>query len=325
MSDQLKSEPILIVGAGQMGIAYARVLMAMNIPIAVVGRGQISANKFEKETGISCTTGHIHDQINAHRPKPKTAIVAVSAMSLADTAGILLDSGVENILLEKPGGLSIEEVDHVACKAASVKANVRIAYNRRAFASVQTAKRLIEEDGGTLSIKFDFTEASKIIEKLNKPKRELETWFFGNSTHVIDLAFYLAGDPIFLACDVRGSTPWHPAGAIFVGHGETKNGTTLSYHANWHAPGRWGIEVMTRQRKLILQPMEKLRQQRHGSFVEEDILIDDALDKDFKPGLWKQVNDFLKKNPQNPLPDIYDHSKRMRLFECILRGTNTNL
>ena len=49
MSHNIKSEPILLVGAGPMAIEYARILKDADVNYTVVGRGLNSANKFEKE------------------------------------------------------------------------------------------------------------------------------------------------------------------------------------------------------------------------------------------------------------------------------------
>ena len=56
----------------------------------------------------------------------------------------------------------------------------------------------------------------------------------------------------------------------------------FSYQANWNAPGRWGIEILTSQHRLYLRPMEKLQIQNTGSVDISEVEIDDQLDKEFK-------------------------------------------
>jgi len=89
---------------------------------------------------------------------------------------------------------------------------------------------------------------------------------------------------------------WHPSGAVFAGSGVTTGGTPFSYHADWDAPGRWGLEFCTRQHKLILRPMEKLQVMRKGSVQIEYVAAsesDTQLDAEFKPGLYRQVEAFF--------------------------------
>ena len=79
-------------------------------------------------------------------------------------------------------------------------------------------------------------------------------WFICNSTHVVDLAFHLGGQPISLNCSSSGADelPWHPANCRFSGYGETKNGAMLSYFSDWNSAGRWKVELLSRNLKIIL-------------------------------------------------------------------------
>ena len=43
---------------------------------------------------------------------------------------------------------------------------------------------------------------------------------------------------------------------------------------------------MTRQRRFIFRPLEKLQVQKLASVAIEELPLDDRLDKEFKPGLY---------------------------------------
>ncbi len=120
-----------------------------------------------------------------------------------------------------------------------------------------------------------------------------EKWFLGNSTHVVDLAFYLCGVPAEWKCWHAGSLDWHPAAARYCGAGMTDRGVLFSYMADWDAPGRWGLEVLTRKRRFIMRPMENLQITMLGSVQLESVELDDKLDHDFKPGLYRQTAAFI--------------------------------
>ena len=118
-----------------------------------------------------------------------------------------------------------------------------------------------EEEGGITSIDFEFTEWSFQISKLKKNVEIKNHWFLGNSTHVIDLAFYLVGLPKeeSFCTYIDGKLNWHESGARYCGAGISQKGIILSYHADWTSPGRWGLEINTSQSRYILRPLEKLQ------------------------------------------------------------------
>ncbi|MEY2828832.1 MAG: hypothetical protein RIQ33_690, partial [Bacteroidota bacterium] len=206
----------------------------------------------------------------------------------------LIENNFKTILVEKPGGLNGADIQAVSNLATEKNATVLLAYNRRFYASVLAAEKYIHEDGGLTSMHFEFTEWSHVIEPLQKAEGVKENWFLGNSTHVVDLAFYLGGNAKEISCYKSGSLAWHPSGAAFAGSGITDKNVLFTYNANWNAPGRWGVELMTNNYRIILKPLEKLQIQKKGSVAIEEILIDDTLDKDFKPGLYLQTQLFLQ-------------------------------
>lgn len=284
----------MLIGAGNMAVEYAKVFIKMERPFIVIGRGSESARRFTQQTGVPVLTGEMKDILIQLDEIPSTAIVAVSLESLAEVTIELIRRGVERILVEKPAGLTPEEIDRVAQVANHYEAKVFVAYNRRFYASVMYLAHAIELDGGVASFHFEFTEWSHVVVRLDKPKNVLANWFYANSTHVLDLAFYLGGKPSAIATFKAGALEWHPDGSIFSGAGVTERGALFSYHSNWESVGRWGVEILTRKRKYILRPLEKVRVQEIGSLEDKEVEIDDRLDKMFKPGLYKQTETFLE-------------------------------
>ena len=117
-------------------------------------------------------------------------------------------------------------------------------------------------------------------------KREVakENWFMVNSTHVVDMAFLLGGFPKELESYTAGDCDWHPDSAVFAGSGVSEYGALFSYQANWLAPGRWSVEILTLNNRLVFRPLEKLQVQKPKSVAIEFVDIDDQLDVEFKPG-----------------------------------------
>jgi len=314
---------VLLVGAGGMARAYAAVLASMDVTPRVLGRGSASAAAFEAATGLTPGTGDLRTQLEDVDPNA-VAIVTVNAHALAEVTTTLMEHGIKRLLVEKPAALDLEEMASLQSVATAVGAEVYVAYNRRFLSSVIEADRLIALDDGIVSVKFDFSEPVRKIGALGKPERELSTWFYGNSTHVIDLAFHFFGRPDTLEAHIaaQGGVDWHPQAGVFTGFGSGENGATIAWHSNWVSPGRWGIEVLTRERRIIMQPLEKLRIQTHDSFAEVDHVIDDTCDQNFKPGLLRQTTAFLTGGDKQRLVSLEAHGANMAFYEAIRNGTS---
>lgn len=284
---------VWLIGSGTMSQSYAAVLRALSAETVVVGRGEPSAQQFQQACGLPVVTGGLRAFLAGPPVIADAAIVSVGVEALAETTEQLLDHGVKNILVEKPCALDSESLTKLRILARARRARVCIGYNRRFFASTLKVQELAAQDGGILSCFFEFTEWGHEIETLTKGPGVKERWLLSNSSHVIDLAFHLIGAPAELHAITRGTLPWHPSASVFVGSGLSERAVPFAYHANWGAPGRWGLEVLTSNMRLVLRPMESVQAMRKGSVAIESVPIDDALDKQFKPGLYRQVSEFL--------------------------------
>lgn len=319
MQDNLMNADIWLVGAGFMAQEYAKVLKGQDREFIVIGRGKESAERFEEKMHIPVFTGGI-DKAAVLAPKaPKSAIIAVGVDQLLKTCLSLLELGVENILVEKPAGINSHEIYELLNQSKLKGAKVLVAYNRRFFSSTLKAQEIIQQDGGVTSFNFEFTEWSHKIEEFKRPKVVFDTWFFTNSTHVIDLAFFLGGIPKKMSCYTYGSTDWYPKASMFSGAGITDKNALFSYQANWKGPGRWAVEIITKRHRLIFKPMEKLQIQVIGSVDVEYVDINSELDNKYKPGLYLQTQAFLS-GSHDRLLGIEEHYYRTIIFEHIENG-----
>lgn len=305
---------ILLIGAGQMATHYARVLLELGANFQTVGRSVAAVEAFRDATGLPAVPGGMERYL-ANHDSPTMAIVAVDVPNLATVTRALLDAGVTSILVEKPVGLTTREVRDVAREASIRHANVFVAYNRRFYASTNAARRMVEEDGGLLTVEFEFTEWAARVATSVTVAPVKERWIIANSSHVLDLAFFFAGMPADHRSWRVGSLPWHDSGARFVGAGVTDRGVPFSYHAAWDAPGRWGVTLRTQARRLRLQPMEQLYESLDG-VTETQVELDDAVDRRFKPGLLLQVEAFLA-GEDDRLCSIEEHAAMMGIYSGI--------
>lgn len=282
---------IWIIGVGNMGIEYAKVLNALGTEFIAVGRGENSASVFEQQTGHKVVRGGLMRFLATKPEMPESVIVAVGVDLLSSTAIDLLLYGVKKILLEKPGVGLVNEIDNLLAK--SKDADVLVAYNRRFYSSVLKAEEIIKADGGVSSFNFEFTEWTHTFDVKSMNHITLSTWLLANSSHVIDTAFFLGGFPSEMSSYRSGSLPWHPESASFAGAGVSDKKALFSYSANWEAPGRWVVEILTKKHRLYFKPMEALQIQELGSVAVNPVEIDNQLDLDFKPGFYLQTKAFL--------------------------------
>lgn len=279
-----------------MAEAYVKVLDDLGVSISVVCRSEDSAQKFEDKTGYLPEAGGLNSWLEHHPVDDVTeAIVATPVEMLYGNVVSLLHAGVKRILVEKPGGLNKQELQTLLQMSAEKGAEVFVAYNRRFYESVLQAERIIAEDGGISSMQFEFTEWAHVIEPLQKGEGVKEKWFLANSTHVVDLAFFLIGRPetFYVFTGGEGSLNWHPTASRFAGSGVSEKGVIFSYMSDWQAPGRWAVEILTKQHRLYLKPMEQLQVQKKGSVAVQPHELNDDLDKTFKAGLYHMTKAFL--------------------------------
>jgi len=291
---------VWLIGASLMAQDYIKVLNALDVELTVIGRSEGNAKECAEAMSCEVLSGGLNAFLE-NNPKPCShAVVSVGVEALYETTKVLLEYGVQNILVEKPGAMTQSEFEELNLLAKEKSANVLIAYNRRFFASVLKAQKIINKDGGVTSFNFEFTEWGHVIAPLKKAEGVKEKWFLGNSTHVVDMAFYLGGRPKELSSFSTGSLDWHPSSSVFSGAGVSEKKALFSYQANWESAGRWSVEVLTKEHRLIFRPMEKLQIQKRGSIVQEfDESIDYSIDDAFKPGLYLQTKYFIHNEFQN--------------------------
>jgi predicted dehydrogenase len=308
---------ILLVGAGPMAVQYAQVLKGLNKQFVVVGRSEKSAAEFDKIIGVRPSTGGLEAFLKQNElTVVDSAIVSVSVDQLEMATSLLINHGIKSILVEKPGGMTLEAIESLNTLAGNHSASVYIAYNRRFLGSVIKAKELIGQDGGVKSFNFELTEWSDAISVIPKADGVKENWFFANTSHVTDLAFFLGGRPKVISTFTSGALAWHSRSARFAGAGETESGALFSYNGDWEAPGRWAVEILTAKRRFIFKPLEKLQVQHINSVAVEFVEFDDDLDKSYKPGLYLQVKSFLE-GSNSALCSLDEHFTNSKLYARI--------
>jgi predicted dehydrogenase len=292
----MKNSNIILIGSGFMAREYLRVLHHLERhDVTIVGRSTEKVEKLRKEfPSYEYHIGGLERYLTNNKA-PKYAINAVGVTQLQQTTILLLKAGIKSILLEKPGDLEVEGLEKLLEVSNATGGKVSIGYNRRFYASTAEIIKQVIVDEGITGIHFEFTEWIHRIDTSLYDNASLNKWIIANSSHVIDTVFYLIGFPKILNSIVLGQEliDWHPSGSIFTGSGLSEQNIPFTYHSNWTAPGRWAIEVLTKERRFYLKPMEKLQVQLKGSVAVNEYPIDDKDDLVVKHGLLLQTTDFL--------------------------------
>jgi len=300
-------DKLLLIGPGNIGLDYVKVLQSLSVDFDVVGRSS------KNDWIVPVYDGGVEKYLKESTKKIDYAIVATNENQLYEVTLKLISYGVSNILIEKPGSLFRDEL--VELKKLSESKNIKlfIGYNRRFYQSVKKCKEKISECDDLISGSFSFTIIPSMISFDKYSKKELKRLFLYESTHVVDTIFYLLGKPKELNCYTSGKLDWHPSAAVFQGSGVTKNNALINYESNWTSAGRWWIEISLPNEKLILKPFEKLHYQLRDSFeVKEYSLKNEKIDIDYKPGLHNQVVSFL--SHQNDLCTIDEQINNFKWY-----------
>ncbi len=297
---------------------YGLVLRDMGVNITVAGRGLDSASLFEQRTGIKPRTGGVEKYLREMTLIPDAAIIAVKVKDLFAVCKLALDSGIKRILLEKPGALYSSQIEELCRYSENIGADIYIAYNRRFYSTVLEAEKMLVDDGGVKSMIFEFTEWSDRVEVFDTDIEEKQRWFLSNSSHVADLAFHIGGLPVELQAYSGGSLKWHEKGSVFCGCGRTDKNVLFSYAANWNAPGRWGLEFLSENLRIILRPIEQLQVINKGELIPRTVEIDNNYDRKYKPGLFRMVHNFLN----GPGDNLCSISEQVEMFGYYCRIAN---
>ena len=293
---------ILLMGCGSMALEYAKALESLGAEVVAKGRGQASADRFHRVTGI---LPFLIWPSDFDLSKFDLVIVCVSELELTSAALEAIKLGAQNLLIEKPGASSPEDLKTIAEEAAKANCRVRIGFNRRFYQVVEILRRGLEKDGGAIAVHFDFSERSRVVGKLDKPKELKRKWLWHNSTHVFDTVHYLVGPIQFHSITRAGFLKWHPDGSVFAGSGITQAGALVSFNSSWEAPGGWEIVAWSRLRKFRLRPMETLSIQSHTeedlSFREEDLDLEGL-----KPGIKALLEECLSKTTDGKCSRMQD-------------------
>ena len=295
--EKFSDSTVTIIGGGYMGQEYAKALECLDISnVTIITNTEKDPKNFSNKFDYKILSGGYKKHVPLLK-KQDLVIIATPTELLFPVCDLCLDYKQDNILVEKPGSLFINDLKLLEEKSKGSR--IRIAYNRLCYTNVHLLKKLCNDE--ILSCTFDFTEWTHKIPFNRYTKDEYRLWGISNSLHVISLAFELIGMPEKISCFHEGSLDWHPSGSIFTGSGISCKNIPFSYHANWESAGRWMVEIMTKNKSYRLMPLEGLFVCEKGSVDWNPVPFDSTSSKT-KPGVLEEVAIMLDANLEKNCP-----------------------
>lgn len=309
--NKFETKSVAIIGAGWMGEQYAIALQAMKIKdVSVISNNKAKTLKFCKKFNFK----PYHGGFEKNLPKLKKMDLVIITPPIEISIKAVkkaIETGQDNILVEKPAALFYKEIESL--KEKIKKEKIRIAYNRLTYPNLIKLKELIKKDGGITSCHFTITER---IRDLVFPKKGCldihKRLGLYNSIHVTSMVIDLIGEPKKMSANQFGKLSWHPSGAIFVGSGITKKNIPFSYIGDWLSSGRWGIEIMTKKNAYRLISLEEL----FVSKIHHDVWKKVTFSKAFpnvKQGIAEEIAIMLNPELEKKIP-LVNLEKNRKIF-----------
>jgi len=310
----MKKYKVLLVGAGYMAKEYIKALSHLRIDFDLVGNSKKNVKTLEKIYNSKFFWGGI-EKFN-FKKKYTHCIVCVNERKIYKVVRLITKNNIKNILVEKPGGDNLSEIQKINKLSKLKNLKIYIGYNRRFYESIFFLKKKIAQDKGIISANFSFTEWTDKILKLKYENDIYRKWFYFNSLHILDLVFYLIGWPKKIN-SLSGNNLSPFAKSTFVGSGITKKNIFFSYHSNWNSAGRWSINIYTKKNRIILSPLEKVLIQKKNHIAVEEKKFKKKYDDKFKPGIGYMLETFIIKKNKKSLQTYEDYAKNFFYYEKI--------
>jgi len=289
---------MILVGTGNIAFEYAKALKALGPHwFTSIGNTDHGCARWaermdaEKMPCKMIQVGGVSDSAVLSVSDKHHAIVAIPINAQYETVKRLLAIGVKRILVEKPGVLYSIQARGLAYLARAAGADIRVAYNRRFYASVQAAKDIIER-GGLSDMWFCFGEDMDAVLASAHPKNIKDKWMLANSSHIIDVAKYLCGG---------WSIVPHQTPGMYSGTGFTlRDHVPVSYMTDYRKDTRWSIQFVTkagyRYRLAPVERLEKLINEKWG-------IVEETPAGGIKAGFLDMTRSFLTGAPGLPTID----------------------
>lgn len=308
-----------IIGAGYIAQEHLKVIKEIK-NISVIG---ITSRTISKAKDLSNKYG-INDVYKNYESMIEECsldgiMILVSAEKIFKITKELIPCKIP-LFIEKPAGLNPEETKILLSLSNEYKTINQVGYNRRFYSIFHKGLHLIDQIGGLIGIGVEGHERFWKIPKEDFSQKELENWFYANSTHSIDLLRLFGGEIDQINTFKKSITEKN--GDQFVGSFKFNSGTIGTYTSHWFSPGGWSVRLYCKEATLEFKPLES------GVWIDKDFkehqILPDEVDLKFKPGFYNQMlafrNMIINGKLDSPGIDLNETLKTMKLAQNFIDG-----
>ena len=296
---------IAIIGSGNQAIRYATASSNLNIEYDIIS----NRNKAD----LSCINEfHSSRRILSFEEVSDFVfydLIICSSRTEANlsAAHYLLDLGVKKILVEKPISFIFEDIKSLISKSVAYGANVMEVRNRRFLESVAYLKNI---SSTISSIRLDLSEEPSRIYSTH-PSSSINNWLRSGSIHMLDLLCYLFDDYPKINYIFRKPPVLSQFTFDYFSCSLTYGTCEVCVLADFVGPGKWSLQAVCPDKRLILEPTEVLSIQPLGTFS-----VSQELTSSLSNTYEYMILDALLDDPQ-VLPSNVDILKTHTLIESL--------
>lgn len=244
---------VAIIGFGNIAIKHKQAIEhAGDVIIASVNRSE-KGNQLAKDHGITNTYTSIESMIQ--NESPDAIVVTVSYENIYEQTKLLIPYKIP-LLIEKPAGTSLSELNELIQISKENATIVQVAMNRRHYDIFQTALAHMGGKDMLTAIDVEWSETPlKLLSQKGYSREQVAKIIYGNSIHGIDMATYFCGelkDVHIQVSNCGDNFRWYMQFS-----GKSSRGVLVSFRSSWDHPVPWKMVMSTRSKRYVFAPLEK--------------------------------------------------------------------
>ncbi len=248
---------VAILGCGLIGAKRANALGANDDLVGCFDLSSASADAFAAQHHTrACAT--IDELLELD---PEVVIVAVTHDSLAALAEAALQNGA-HVLVEKPAGLGVEEVDRLIAAESRSQRRVKVGFNHRFHPGLRRAADEVHSGvhGELMHIRGRYGHGGRLgydREWRAEPARSGGGELIDQGMHLLDLSHWIAGPLPLHSALLRThfwDTPVDDNAALILGEADSRTGPWAMLHVSWTEwKNLFSLEIYCRTAKLHVE------------------------------------------------------------------------
>ena len=307
---------LAIVGYGKIGRAHRKVFEAQGATIIATCNRSLEAREKASAEGIPNT----YEDITAllEQEALDGIICSTSIFNNFEVAKRIIPYKIP-LLLEKPPGTSIEEVETLIQLEQDYQTPVMVATNRVWYSVLRKA---VDDIGGLDQIKgvdVIWSENPNRLQERGFTTEQIHNRTYSNSIHGLSILQYLCGGlDNFSVSGIQHEGVFQREMSL---QGLSKKGTLGRFYSSWSNILPWEVRFYGNDKYYVFKPLEQCIARNLDT--REEYKIEGAeYDNTFKAGFYLQAEHFIKSIKGNPIPQEVSLDTSLELFKYAKALTN---